>query len=110
MNSQEGLIKHTTGNKMKTDTKTGKVRQTRRPHHNIRKPVKKYFGITRNQKKILDIIKKYIKNNEFSPSYEELAQLCGLRTKSAVHRYLHCLRERGYITFKNNMKRGIRVL
>ena len=100
----EKEIKHMTG------SRTGKVRQTRRPHHKQKKDVKKYFGVTPNMKKMLDIIKKFIKKNGFSPSYEELKQLCGLRCKSGVHRYLYCLKERGYINFKYNMKRGIEVL
>ena len=104
MNSQGDMIKHMTG------SRTGKVRQTRRPHHKQKKDVKKYFGVTPNMKKMLDIIKRFIKKNGFSPSYEELKQLCGLRSKSGVHRYLYCLKERGYINFKYNMKRGIEVL
>ena len=88
----------------------GGTRHGRRPHHKFKKPVKKFYGITVRQKKVLDIIKKYLKTNGHAPSYEELKQLCGLRSKSGVHRYLHCLRERGYITFKDHMKRGIMVL
>lgn len=96
---------------MRTNSRTGKVRQTRKPHHKKkREPVSKTLGLTPNMKKMMDIIKKYIKTNGFSPSYEELKQLCGLRSKSGVHRYLHCLKERGYINFKYNMKRGIEVL
>jgi len=87
-----------------------RTRNGRRPHHKFKKPVKKFYGITIRQKKILDIIKKYLKTNSHAPSYEELKQLAGLRSKSEVHRYLHCLRERGYIIFKDHMKRGIMVL
>tara|TARA_R110002020_G_scaffold175464_1_gene367341 strand:+ start:2745 stop:3011 length:267 start_codon:yes stop_codon:yes gene_type:complete len=88
------------------------MKQKRRPHHKIvkKKKTKKYIGLTPRMKIMLDIIKDYIDNNKFSPSYEELKQLCGLRSKSNVHRYLHCLRERGYISFKNHLKRGIVVL
>jgi len=88
----------------------GKTRHGRRPHHKFKKPVKKFYGVTIRQKKMLDIIKKYLEANEHAPSYEELKQLCGLRSTSGVHRYLHYLRERGYITFKDHMKRGIMVL
>ena len=96
---------------MRTNYRTVKVRQTRKPHHKKkRESVSKTLGLTPNMKKMMDIIKKYIKTNGFSPSYEELKQLCGLRSKSGVHRYLHCLKERGYINFKYNMKRGIEVL
>lgn len=87
-----------------------RTRNGRRPHHKFKKPVKKFYGITIRQKKMLDIIKKYMKTNSHAPSYEELKQLAGLRSKSEVHRYLHCLRERGYIIFKDHMKRGIMVL
>ena len=87
-----------------------RTRHSRRPHHKSKNPVKKFYGITISQKKVLDIVKKYLKTNEHAPSYEELRQLCGLKSKSNVHRYLHCLRERGYINFKNHMKRGIMVL
>jgi len=88
----------------------GKTRHSRRPHHKSKKPVKKFYGITTKQKKMLDIVKKYLKTNDHAPSYEELKQLCGVKSKSNVHRYLHCLRERGYINFKDHMKRGIMVL
>lgn len=96
---------------MRTNSRTGKVRQTRKPHHKKKRSLtEKTLGLTPKMKKMMDIIKKYIKTNGFSPSYEELKQLCGLRSKSGVHRYLHCLKERGYINFKYNMKRGIEVL
>ena len=96
---------------MRTNSRTGKVRQTRKPHHKKkRESVSKTLGLTPNMKKMMDTIKEYIRTNGFSPSYEELKQLCGLRSKSGVHRYLHCLKERGYINFKYNMKRGIEVL
>jgi len=90
--------------------RNGKTRHGRRPRHNTKKPVKKFYGLTPRMKKMLGIIKKYLKTNNHAPSYEELKQLCGLRSKSGVHRYLHCLRERGYINFKDHMKRGIMVL
>ena len=106
MNFQAGKeIKHM------IESRTGKVRRTRQPHHKKKKePTNKTLGITPRMKKMLDLIKQYIKSNGFSPSYEELKQLCGLRSKSGVHRMLHCLKERGYINFKYNMKRGIEVL
>jgi len=90
--------------------RNGRTRHGRRPRHGSKKPVKKFYGLTSNMKKVLDIVKKYLKANNHAPSYEELRQLSGLKSKSNVHRYLHCLRERGYINFKDHMKRGIMVL
>ena len=86
------------------------VRQTRKPHHKKKKePVSKTLGLTPNMKKMMDTIKEYIRTNGFSPSYEELKQLCGLRSKSGVHRYIYCLKERGYVMFKKDAHRNIMV-
>ena len=80
------------------------------PHKTKKRETKKYYGLTPRMKIMLDIIKEYIKKNGFSPSYEELKQLCGLRSKSGVHRYIYCLKERGYVMFKKDAHRNIMVL
>jgi repressor LexA len=81
------------------------------PHHKTKKrKSKKYYGLTKRQKDMLNVISKFIKKNKYSPSYEELKQLCGLRSKSGVHRYLNNLKERGYVMFKRNAKRNVMVL
>lgn len=81
------------------------------PHHKTKKrSPKKYYGLTRRQKDLLVLIKKFLKNNKYSPSYEELKQVIGLKSKSVVHSHLHCLKKRGYIMFKPGARRSIMVL
>ena len=46
-------------------------------------------GLTPKQKKVYDIIKAFIKQNGVSPSYEELKQLMGSKSKSHVHSFVH---------------------
>ena len=42
-------------------------------------------GLTPKQEKLYNIIKDFIATNKYSPSYEELKQLIGLRSKSNIH-------------------------
>ena len=43
------------------------------------------LGLTPRQKKLYDIIRDFITVNEYSPSYEELTQLNGSRSKAQIH-------------------------
>ena len=48
-------------------------------------------GLTPKQKLLYDVIKDFIKFNEYSPSYEELKQLMGSRSKGHIHALIHQL-------------------
>ena len=67
-------------------------------------------GLTPKQAKFLAKIKAFIKANGYSPSYEELKQLNGMKSKSNVHAYVHALKKRGYIDFIEYSNRSIVVL
>ena len=67
-------------------------------------------GLTPQQRKMYDVIVNFIKTNEYSPSYEELKQLCGLRSKSNVHRCVHLLVRRHWIGKQNGANRSLFVL
>ena len=71
---------------------------------------KNKLGLTPTQKNFLDMVKAYIKENGYSPSYEEMKQLMGFHSKSVVHTHVHQLKKRGYITLKNAARRSIFVL
>ena len=45
-------------------------------------------GLTPKQKIVFDIIKAFIDQNGIAPSYEELKQLIGSRSKSHVHGFV----------------------
>tara|TARA_R100000306_G_scaffold45869_1_gene43682 strand:- start:173 stop:397 length:225 start_codon:yes stop_codon:yes gene_type:complete len=67
-------------------------------------------GLTPRQLDIFKEIKGFIKMNKFSPSYEEIKQLAGLRSKSEVHRYVHGLEARGWIKRGNGRNRSISIV
>ena len=68
------------------------------------------LGITPKQKVVYDTIRDYIRQNGFSPSYEEIKQLIGSNSKSHVHRFVHQLKQRGWISFGNGRNRSISVI
>ena len=51
--------------------------------------------LTKNQKQILDFIKKYIKKNDYAPSFEEIGKHFKL-AKSTIHGYIEALKEKGH--------------
>ncbi len=71
---------------------------------------KKKMGLTRKQSKILQQIQAFIDENGYSPSFEEIKQLTGLKSKSNVHAYVHALKRRGYIDFIAYSNRSIIIL
>ncbi len=67
-------------------------------------------SLTLRQAKALSILKQAISQNGVAPSYNELLAHLGFRSKSAVHRALHRLEERGYIKITPNRKRAIEIV
>jgi len=67
-------------------------------------------GLTPKQKKLYNIIKDFIKVNKHSPSYEELKQLIGLRSKSNIHALVHHLIKRHWIGKRNGANRSLFIL
>ena len=67
-------------------------------------------GLTPKQKKLYDVIKDFIKVNKHSPSYEELKQLIGLRSKSNIHALVHHLIKRHWIGKRNGANRSLFIL
>ena len=71
---------------------------------------KKKMGLTEKQAKFLHIIQHFIQSNGYSPSFEELKQLNGMKSKSNVHAYVQNLKKRGYIDYIAYSNRSIAVL
>ena len=67
-------------------------------------------GLTPKQKIVFDIIKTFIEQNGIEPSYEELKQLMGSKSKSHVHGFVHQLMQRGWIGKGNGRNRSIFIL
>ena len=68
------------------------------------------MGLTQKQAHFLKVIKDFIASNGYSPSYEEMKQLNGMRSKSNVHAYVYGLKKRGYLDIISYSKRSIVVL
>ena len=66
--------------------------------------------LTPRQKEVYDIIKDYIKQNGYAPSYEEIKQMTNMKSKSNVHAYVQSLKKRGFIDDIPYSKRSIVVL
>ena len=59
--------------------------------------------MTKNAKKLLEFLRKYIEKNKISPNYEEMKEHMGLKSKSSIFQYLEYLEELGHIK-KNKLK------
>lgn len=53
--------------------------------------------LTKRQKQILDYIKKFIKDKNYSPSFEEIRKHFRFVSKSTVHHHIETLKEKGYL-------------
>ena len=67
-------------------------------------------GLTPKQKKLYDVIKNFIAANSYSPSYEELKQLMGSRSKAHIHALIHQLVRRHWIGKRNGANRSLFIL
>tara|TARA_E500000075_G_scaffold113215_1_gene108740 strand:- start:4 stop:648 length:645 start_codon:yes stop_codon:yes gene_type:complete len=66
--------------------------------------------LTHQQEKLLQFINNFQLKSNVTPSFDEMKDGLGLRSKSGIHRILSALEERGYIRKLNNRARAIEVL
>lgn len=66
--------------------------------------------MTKRQSEMLEIIKAFIAEHKYSPSYRELQALTGLGSSSGVARIVDALQTQGYIKKSIAMARSIKVL
>lgn len=65
--------------------------------------------LTRKQAIVLDLIDQFILDNEYSPTYQEIADMAGTTVCSAFNIVLR-LQEKGYISMANSKQRTIRIV
>ena len=66
------------------------------------------IGLTRRQRDLLEFIEQYCASgNGVSPSYEEMKDALGLKSKSGIYRLTHALAQRGFIRMLPNCARSI---
>ena len=65
--------------------------------------------MTKNAKKLLKFLRKYIEKNKISPNYEEMKGHMGLKSKSSIFQYLEYLEELGHIKKDKLKSRSIEL-
>lgn len=69
------------------------------------------MGLTKAQAELLRFIDQHISANDgIPPSFEEMKEAIGLKSKSGVHRLITALEERGKIARMPNRARAIEVV
>jgi repressor LexA len=68
------------------------------------------LGMTRRQQQALSFIDGYIAMFGWSPSYQEIADAIGLRSKGRVFELVHALEARGYLCSHPRLHRSIKIL
>ena len=63
----------------------------------------------RTKQRIYDYIAAYMQNPGYSPAMREIGEGVGLKSTSAVHKYLHELKRDGLIDFEERLPRTIRL-
>ncbi len=66
--------------------------------------------LTSKQSKLLDYLTNSLKDNNISPSFDEMRKFLGLSSKSGVHRLISSLEERGFIKRLHNKARAIKII
>lgn len=66
--------------------------------------------LTRKQHKLLLFIDAHLKQTGFSPSFDEMKEAMGLRSKSGIHRLISGLEERGFLRRHHHRARALEVI
>ena len=67
------------------------------------------MALTRRQKQVIDLIAKFVDDNGYSPSYEELAQGLQLASLATVHKHISALTEKNYLKRGVNQSRSLEL-
>ena len=67
------------------------------------------MSLTNRQREALAIIRDFITNHGYPPTLQELAGLMGMKAKSAAHRMVGILVEKGYLEKTPVKARAIRL-
>lgn len=67
------------------------------------------MALTRRQKEVMDFLAKFIEENGYSPSYEELASGLGLASLATVHKHVQALETKQYLRRSYNHSRSLEI-
>jgi repressor LexA len=66
-------------------------------------------ALTKRQKEVLDFVARFISENGYSPSLEEIGASLGMSSVATVHKHLSQLKRKGLIRHELNRKRSLEV-
>lgn len=66
-------------------------------------------NLTKRQKEILDLIKNFIKEHDYAPSYREIAENFGYKSVATVAQHIESLNRKGYLRKDPNMARSLQL-
>lgn len=66
--------------------------------------------LTAKQRELLNFLQRYQDEFDHAPSFEEMKDAIGLKSKSGIHRLVSALEERGHIRRLANRARAIEII
>jgi repressor LexA len=67
------------------------------------------MALTRRQKQVMDLIARFVDENGYSPSYEEIAKGLGLASLATVHKHISALEAKSYLRRGFNQSRSLEI-
>jgi repressor LexA len=67
------------------------------------------MALTKRQKDVLDFLSGFVRDNGYSPSFEEIAVNLGLSSLATVHKHISTLEAKGYLRRNFNQSRSLEV-
>jgi len=67
------------------------------------------MALTKRQHEVLEFIAGFLAENEYSPSFEEIAHGLGLASIATVHKHLTALEQKGYLKRSFNQSRALEL-
>ncbi len=65
--------------------------------------------LTKRQKQLVDYLQNYISEHGYAPTLSEIGQYFGLSSLATVHKHLHNLEQKGFITRVHNHSRALEI-
>ena len=67
------------------------------------------MALTKRQKQVMELIARFVDENGYSPSYEEIATGLGLASLATVHKHISALEAKSYLRRGFNQSRSLEV-
>ena len=64
-------------------------------------------NLTKRQSEILKFITNFLKDEDYAPSYREIAEGVGLSSPATIHQHLQVMKSKGFLNIDSDAPRGI---